>query len=116
MSEFFIGQKVVCVDDSPRRKKNTVVNVRRGEVYVIRWLGEWRFAEVGIRAAVRLDGVVRPTAYPHIRDNDVPFALDRFRPLIEDKTEDSAIVKWARRLCVEAEKSEPLRVPTGWAR
>lgn len=77
-----VGAKVVCIDDDGQYISSYLPNsnefVIRGETYVIRWAGiatDWR----GEHAAVHVTGVVRidPTD-----GKDVPFAIERFKPLI----------------------------------
>lgn len=81
MSEFFVGQKVVCVDDAPYRYNDGSVHaapLKRGEIYTIRRVSEYDF-EPGISLAVWVVGVFRPDQ--HGNSADSPFGARRFIPL-----------------------------------
>lgn len=87
---FYVGQKVVCVDDKNRTvfRPGTEEFITCGSVYVIRWLGF-----LDREPVLRLEGVVRPS-YARIPEwSDYPFAIDRFRPVVERKTDISIFTK-----------------------
>lgn len=78
---FHVGQKVVCVDDVPPMKPGVIYlpwdhKIARGEVYVVRWIGDDRD-----ETCVRLQGV-----YRNYYGADTPYFANRFRPVVERKT------------------------------
>lgn len=88
---FRIGQKVVCVDDSggnyspwPISIDSTVDGLTKNRVYHIRRVGKYRGAKV-----VWLAEINRGRCSNHPRAGEVGFARERFRPLIERKTDIS---------------------------
>lgn len=73
---FHVGQKVVCVDDSPNRLGEECP-VKRGPIYIVSdvgmaWDGPYLNIE-GVRLARQYFG----------------FAVERFRPIVEKKTDIS---------------------------
>lgn len=80
---FRVGQKVVCVDDSPRDERP--VHVVKGHVYTI-----GSFCPLWGRKAVYL---IEATA----ADNN-PFWADRFRPIVERKTDISVFTDILRKV------------------
>ncbi len=87
MSNFHVGQKVVCIN-TDSIKGDLLIPVSRwlikGNSYIIRWIGEfayepWRQFGIG----VRLEGIVRE---PDGIWDDLPFSARRFRPVIERET------------------------------
>jgi hypothetical protein len=85
---FYVGQKVVCVDDSinggscsPRAGGHWEYPIKKGQVYIIRWVGNYVCRICGEELCVRLDGIYRGPP------NDVPLSAKRFRPLDERSTE-----------------------------
>lgn len=77
---FHVGQKVVCVDDAPRRGfASWDAPIFNGAIYTIAAI---RNSERGL--AADLAEVHRPCG--------LPFFLGRFRPVIERKTDISSIV------------------------
>lgn len=77
MSEFFVGQKVVCVDDADGQY--TPCPAVKGQIYTVRRLQKDRRFIEGIFEAVWLGELKRYC--PHTQNADTPFALFRFRPL-----------------------------------
>lgn len=81
---FRVNQKVVCVDDE-RTDAYGIKELRRGEVYTIRWHGMHSSHWHQTAYCVRLLGVERVD--DRTPENiDCPFLASRFRPLIERKT------------------------------
>ena len=84
---FRIGQRVVCVDTTCRGMTGRPVSywIKEGSIYTIRWIGHWEcpFYPGGI--CVRLEEIERPSEHW----GDCPFYADRFRPLVEKKTDIS---------------------------
>lgn len=90
---FRVGQKVVCVDDSPTQThfiKPTGPNVVAGRIYTIRGSelqGRRRCVflyEIKLRNRIRVDG----------QGTEIGFRTSRFRPLVERKTDTGmAILK-----------------------
>lgn len=99
MSDFpYVGQSVVCIDDSPTRstgERELVLN----RIYKLRWVGDfectpWVSGQEYQRRTnggpfVRVEGIVRALPFamggmPEFsKYDDVPFAATRFRPLTE---------------------------------
>lgn len=85
---FHVGQLVVCVDDRPGEAPMVPgiawepgVPVRRGNVYEVRWVGDWGDYLLPVIPCVRLIGIARPDA----DHDDVPLAAERFRPVNDAK-------------------------------
>lgn len=90
---FYVGQKVVCVDDSQHIENKPPVTryIRCGNIYVVRAVGECPYKPWRYRGpAVWLVGVHRDDdpMWP-----DFPFDVDRFRPVDERKTDISIFTK-----------------------
>lgn len=83
MTEFFVGQKVVCVDDDihmdwPQNAghRPDPLEISRGSKYVVRWSGAYTSPQNGLLVhGVHLDGIDRGD--PH----NTPYDARRFRPL-----------------------------------
>jgi hypothetical protein len=86
---FWVGQQVVCVDDSDHfphiQVVHNVIEVKKGQIYTIRWIGMYRPYWVmtdghskspGPFLSARLVEITRPGP-------DVPFLAIRFRPLVK---------------------------------
>lgn len=73
---FSIGQKVVCVDDSPSKAHGYVCLVRKGSVYVVKEC-----------IAASMPGFCRDGVKLIGDPQDYPYAVDRFRALEELKQE-----------------------------
>lgn len=105
---FHVGQHVVCVEDTTRRKDGTIwklPNITKGRVYTVRKFGPFdkmytfsatRVVEVrgcAPRPAVWLEEVkaherVNPHGVHFPPGDDVPFSSYRFKPLTKLKVED----------------------------
>ncbi len=83
---FHIGQKVVCVDETPVKPDYTMDGLTKGHTYTIRWIGKYTHPLDGLgqNITVRLEELCRK---PSPIGSDVPFLARRFRPLIEKSTE-----------------------------
>lgn len=84
--EFHIGQKVVCIDD---KFKHVSIDqgIRKGEIYTLRWVGEYTHYIDGTFFGVKLEELHRgnddgPEGYGAA---DMPFRATRFRPLVKDR-------------------------------
>lgn len=71
---FYVGQKVVCVDDGPSRFTSLPTNVKRGEIYTITkvWVHSFRSVPVVLLAEVE----------PDLPRHEC-FDGARFRPVVE---------------------------------
>jgi len=100
---FYVGQKVVCVDDTPRiSHAGNWISV--GEVYIIR--GLYKNTEDNIvLVGVLLEEIV--TGETHLCGREKGFYADRFRPVIEKKTD----IEWAHELC--RNPPTPAKTPVG---
>lgn len=88
---FKVGQRVVCVDDSPGPIPGYLPSLRpwdgylkRGAIYTVRWVGMHAPVLSGQRhpqlLCVKLEEIVRSI-------KDPPYRATRFRPVVERKTE-----------------------------
>lgn len=91
---FYVGQKVVCVDDKPNHPSYAPTGVKilpwdsvlkEGEIYTISEFAEHPIYPKGLH--VRLVGIVRTAGF------NSPFRVSRFRPLVEKKTDISIFHK-----------------------
>ena len=82
---FFVGQKVVCIDDSNSHSDGRR-ELCKDQVYTVAWCGS--FCSLHYPDAYR--GVrlheIGPRICPHLAV-DVPFSAHRFRPLTERKSQ-----------------------------
>ena len=94
---FYVGQKVVCIDDGSDEKYNIpredmeywgdLDGLTRGHVYTVRALGAWGEYATG---NVWLVEIVRPLDCDYsLQFGEAPFAAARFRPVVERKTDIS---------------------------
>lgn len=88
---FYVGQKVVCVDDVPR-KFGGLDDLRAGNIYTIRWIGIHKNA-----VCVRVCEIPARARRPF----DLPYFADRFRPVVEKKTDISIFTGILRRETIE---------------
>lgn len=86
MSDFYVGQKVVCIDD---KFKNVSIDqlIRKGEIYTVRWIGMYQHYVDGEFVGIKVDEIHRgnddgPEGYGAA---DMPYRATRFRPLVKDK-------------------------------
>lgn len=93
---FYVGQKVVCVNDAPWQGVSVERGaweglLKKGGTYTVRWVGEFPYVPDRERGeqAIRLEGIVRDD-FPIIPEfGDYPYSATRFRPVIERKTDIS---------------------------
>jgi hypothetical protein len=91
VNNFYVGQKVVCVDTTTQfgsvpLDPGDLHEIKVGSVYTIRWIGEHDDPDVSpLYLGIRLEEVERSRTYPELDPNhwDVPFDHRRFRPLIQ---------------------------------
>ena len=83
---FFVGQKVVCINDGINDFKlpgwsydYSEFPIKKDEIYTIRWLGESQDGQL----TMKLKEV------PDRREGDGGYVRERFRPLVEKKTDIS---------------------------
>lgn len=85
MNHFYVGQQVVCVDATytPQQRVSLPCELVEGQIYTIRWIGEFDNYVDPPFIGVRLVGLDRGTdqTYGYV---DPPFAARRFRPLVKD--------------------------------
>lgn len=86
---FQVGQKVICVDDAqiiPSSNPIDQIPLECGSIYTVRWIGPQYFSGLDkIVLSVRLEETLRPFDYP--------FGADRFRPVVERKTDISVFTR-----------------------
>lgn len=78
---FRIGQKVVCIDAKHLPGMRPDIPIVAGEIYTIRWIGILRGVPM-----VRVEEHFRPNSWP---EPDIPMLAERFRPVVEKKTDIS---------------------------
>lgn len=89
---FRVGQKVVCVEDQNQHEVLGHKDLVKNGIYSVRWVGMYdgelclRVIEVERRPIFTIFGEV-------VGWTDMPFNLDRFRPLVEKKTDISIFTK-----------------------
>ena len=86
MNDFYVGQKVVCIDD---KFKNVSIDqiIRKGQIYTIRWIGMYQHYVDGEFVGIKVEEIHRgnddgPEGYGAA---DMPYRASRFRPLVKDK-------------------------------
>lgn len=73
--KFWVGQKVVCVDDVPMPGFSPEMHgLTSGLIYTVR---EVTISTISGKPALRLREIYRYNSYPY---PDVPYIADRFRP------------------------------------
>lgn len=81
--DFFVGQKVVCVDDNrvisshPNLGSLLPWPLKKGDVYTVRWQGMHNHPILGESYCIRVEGITRCD----ILQADCPFRASRFRPV-----------------------------------
>ena len=93
---FRVGQKVVCVDDQGT-DPHGVLELHKGNIYTIRWIGMYKHPFEPNQLCVRLyeinqRGTVGRSQPVPDRHKDIPFRATRFRPLEERKTDISVFI------------------------
>ena len=112
---FYVGQKIVCIDNAIKNAGATVVigidgiahgttgnmdGLQTGQIYSIRDFGVcWDTGGLGIF----LNEIIRPLEGAPV---EVPYRATRFRPLIERKTDISAL----QRICDDITNKQPVKV------
>ncbi|GHC61755.1 CAP-Gly domain protein [Limoniibacter endophyticus] len=82
MTNFHVGQQVVCID-AAFKSVTIPQGLTEGQIYTLRWVGEFTTYVDGTFIGVRLEGVERGVD-PTYGYEDPPFAARRFRPLVSD--------------------------------
>ena len=92
MNHFYLGQKVVCIDDKPQIQIGKMHGLTKGNVYTIRWIGMYNdFFNKEEILCIRVEEINR--SEPTLQQFDVPYMASRFRPLLEKKTDISIFHK-----------------------
>lgn len=84
--QFFVGQRVVCVDANYKAEQRVSLQceLQEGAVYTIRWIGPFvHYIDgefIGIKVEEIMRGEDREFGY-----HDMPFHSRRFRPLVQDR-------------------------------
>jgi hypothetical protein len=90
---FRIGQKVVCIDDKPSIVQGSLGLLKAGQVYTIRWLGDYMCPGTNeIQPHIRVEEIHRPCG-DDTENIDTPYKARRFRPIVERKTNISIFKK-----------------------
>lgn len=100
MSEFYVGQKVVCVDDKlgPNPILATPWRLVRGNEYTVRWVGWYEHKRSGLIFGVRLSGIER------VQPRDTPYRANRFAPL------ESKAIQLFRKIAADATSKRKITV------
>lgn len=90
MSNFRVGQKVVCMDDAPRSPRRYKENFpKKGVVYTVRG-----FDPLAAGVSIFLEEVCNEPKQYNNGYGECSFRADRFRPAVERKTDTGmAILK-----------------------
>lgn len=92
MSNFRVGQPVVCIDDMTNTTNTKLPEITAGQVYVIRRIGRINVPEIDfcdVEDSLWLEGIDRfITLSVHVTV-DLGFRMSRFRPVVERKTDIS---------------------------
>lgn len=94
---FHKGQKVVCINDDPITETDTGImhgnlsGLTKGQTYTVRQAGLICPLKKGV-PCIRVEEIVRPNR-TIIEHSDMPYRADRFRPLVEKKTDISELEK-----------------------
>lgn len=91
---FRVGQKVVCVNDKfiVRAEENPIA----GHIYTVRWVGQRNTDFVPAMMLQEISGGL------HSLGIEYAFAIDRFRPVVERKTDISIFKKMLAPQGIEA--------------
>jgi len=93
---FRVGQKVVCVDASGTVTRGGIEIPDAGElevdrIYTVSWVG---VSPISDKPAIHLKEVSARYATSHLPDwPRIPFRAERFRPVVERKTDISIFTK-----------------------
>lgn len=82
---FRVGQKVVCVDDAPPSyfwSDGDMGGLKKGAIYEVRWVGMFDHPMLGSHLCIHVAGISRLA-----KGRDWPFNVNRFRPVVERKTD-----------------------------
>lgn len=109
---FYVGQKVICVDDqfSQLWVDDELTGNRpvKGVIYTIRGIVTWNFRD-GTGPAIYLEEVVNSPNprgwFGNLGHLEHPFTIERFRPVIERKTDISIFTE----MLTPKKISEPVR-------
>ena len=88
---FYVGQKVVCVDDTPDKHPMRAANMAglmAGTIYTVRAI---RVHDHSGRPGLMLQEIMRPILGGDGREQ--PFSVQRFRPAVERKTDISIFTR-----------------------
>lgn len=92
MSIFRVGQKVVCVDDTPSRISTggfTKTNLIKNNIYTVQWVGDFSYGSWGVKPALLLEEISRDGICCGQMYENYPYGAHRFRPAAEKKTDIS---------------------------
>lgn len=84
MNQFFVGQKVVCID-AKFPHVSIDQGIREGEIYTLSWVGPYTHYIDGEFIGVRLAEVTRGADPGGYGADEMPFRATRFRPLVADR-------------------------------
>lgn len=82
MTDIRPGDEIVCIDDGIYAEQ--YLGITAGQTYKARWVGPARNYMNGDYIGVRLEGVYRGVC-PQFGDEDPPFNIRRFRPVVAPK-------------------------------
>ena len=83
MKQLHKGQLVVCVDCTTMVGRDADMELEKGKVYTIRWVGIFDHPEHGLIHTVRLVEILRGQDQWAPQYADIPFLSWRFKPLDE---------------------------------
>ena len=95
MENVYVGQKVVCIDATPRKGGPGILGYSLGPleldaIYTIRWHGYCAVGEFPTAYKVRLEEIYRAKRRMwHSPIEDMPYLAVRFRPLDQRSTDIS---------------------------
>jgi hypothetical protein len=101
---FTVGQKVVCVNagnlfpyyaDSP-------IELVEGKIYTVRWVGPSPHPFNRGVPSVRLNEIIRRDEPLTPQRSDMPWQADRFRPVVERKTDISVFAEMLNKVSEDA--------------
>lgn len=82
---FYIGQKVVCINNTPMFPGENLNGLRKNAVYTIRWHGFISLGYFPSEYKVRVEELYRKKRSNSIME-DLPYLAHRFKPLREKPT------------------------------